>query len=122
MGDRIVSLEEDSGRYHISVATLTDIVKREDKEYLQSFEGAAGLAGRLESSLETGLNADEAADGYNSRIAVYVQFYPCFDICGVIENDLDWLIEVLEVFGVCNLGSIERSGFLAFFGVTFFFF
>lgn len=72
MGDRIVSTDEGSGRYHISLSTLVDIVKREDKEYLDSFEGVGGLAGQLDTSLENGLSQDEAADDYSARVAVYV--------------------------------------------------
>lgn len=73
MADRIVMADEGSGRYHISLSTLVDIVKRSDKEYLDSFEGAGGLAGQLDTSLENGLSQDEAADNYSARIAVYVK-------------------------------------------------
>lgn len=72
MTDRIVMADEGSGRYHISLSTLVDVIKRSDKEYLDSFEGAPGLAGQLDTSLETGLSQDEAADNYSARIAVYV--------------------------------------------------
>lgn len=72
MGDRIVSSDEGTGRYHISVSTLTDIIKREDIEYLNSFEGVEGLAGQLSTTTADGLNADEADDNYSERVTAYV--------------------------------------------------
>jgi Ca2+-transporting ATPase len=71
MGDQIVDIGGGDGHFHTSVATLNDIVARENIEYLHSLEGVEGIAGSVSSSTTTGLNADEAADGYAARIATF---------------------------------------------------
>lgn len=71
MSDRIVDLGGGSSRFHTSVASLNDIIARENVEYLMSLDGIEGIAGMVFSDTTTGLSADEAADGYSARIAAY---------------------------------------------------
>lgn len=81
MSDRIIDVGGGSSRFHTSVASLNDIIARENVEYLMSLDGIEGIAGMVFSSTANGLSADEAADGYSARIAAYVV------VCsGHIEN------------------------------------
>lgn len=71
MSDRIIDVGGGSSRFHTSVASLNDIIARENVEYLMSLDGIEGIAGMVFSSTANGLSADEAADGYSARIAAY---------------------------------------------------
>lgn len=71
MGDQIVDYDG-IGNYHISVATLNDIVARENVEYLSSLQGIEGIATKLSTSTKNGLSQDEQFDGFSQRIAAYV--------------------------------------------------
>lgn len=75
MGDQIVSVDAADSHFHVSIATLKDVMERENLEYLQSLEGLEGIAGQLETSITNGLNADEAEDGFIQRKAAYVSFF-----------------------------------------------
>lgn len=73
MGDRVVSVDSGDGRFHVSLATLVDIVTRDNVDYLQSMGGAEELVAKLGTSAQTGLSADEADDNFTQRKAAYVQ-------------------------------------------------
>lgn len=70
MGDQIVDYDG-IGNYHISVATLNDIVARENVEYLSSLQGIEGIATKLSTSTKNGLSQDEQFDGFSQRIAAF---------------------------------------------------
>jgi hypothetical protein len=72
MGDQIISVDSGEGHFHVSVSTLKDVMERENLEYLASMEGLEGIAGQLETSITSGLSADEAEDGFLQRKAAYV--------------------------------------------------
>lgn len=99
MSDRIVDLGGGSSRFHTSVASLNDIIARENVEYLMSLDGIEGIAGMVFSDTTTGLSADEAADGYSARIAAYVV------VCSrLIENRVPFFLIGASSTGFFHLG------------------